>query len=191
MNPGRKTEERVSTIRIIGGRWRGRRVPLPPGAAVRPTPNRVRETLFNWLAPVIAGARCMDLFAGTGVLGMEALSRGAAETWFVENDRAVAANLAGTLTRLGAGNDRVLVEDAAKFLSGRAIPFDIVFVDPPYGSGGLGNLCTLLAAGWLRPGARVYLEMDRRSDVPELPEGWTVMKDKRAGQVRYALATVA
>lgn len=176
------------SLRIIAGRWRGRRLPLPAGDALRPTPDRVRETLFNWLAPMIDGARCLDLFAGSGALGIEALSRGAAEAWFVERDPAIADALRKTLERLGAMGDRVVVEAAESFLSGPPKAFDVVFVDPPFAGRSIGNLCKLLDRGWLRPRARVYLEQDRADPLPELPVGWAVLREKTAGQVRYALA---
>jgi 16S rRNA (guanine966-N2)-methyltransferase len=178
---------RSGSVRIIGGRWRGRRVPVADAEALRPTPDRVRETLFNWLAVTLPGARCLDLYAGTGVLGLEALSRGAAEAVFVEQVQAVARQLEQSLAMLAARNARVVAADAATFLQGSAAAFDIVFLDPPYGTG-LGNLCTLLGRGWLAPGARVYLESSRAEALPELPAGWQLLREKTAGQVRFALA---
>jgi len=183
-----RRSQRPGALRIIGGCWRGRRVPLPEGSELRPTPDRVRETLFNWLMPVIDGARCLDLFAGSGALGLEALSRGAAEVWFVERDPRIAEQLARTLDTVGARADRLAVEDARHFLAGTPRPFDIAFLDPPYAGRSLGNLCTLLDAGWLRPQARVYLEQDRAGALPDLPAGWTLLREKTAGQVRFALA---
>jgi 16S rRNA (guanine966-N2)-methyltransferase len=174
-------------VRIIGGAWRGRRLPVPAGTQVRPTGDRVRETLFNWLAPVIDGMRCLDLFAGTGALGLEALSRGAAEVWFVERDPLAARRIDESLRRLGSGAGRVITADALRFLAGAPQPFDLVFLDPPFGAVGLGDLCKLLEAGWLGDGARLYMEMSRDEALPALPPEWQVLREKTAGQVRFAL----
>jgi 16S rRNA (guanine966-N2)-methyltransferase len=177
-------------VRIIGGEWRGRRVPVLDAKGLRPTADRIRETLFNWLAPVIGGMRCLDLYAGTGVLGIEALSRGAAEACFVERDFTVARALEETLRRLVARDGRVVTADALRFLAGPPQAFDLVFLDPPFGEVALGDLCTLLDGGWLAPGARVYLEMPQAQPLPGLPPRWTVMREKTAGNVRYALAAL-
>jgi 16S rRNA (guanine966-N2)-methyltransferase len=178
-------------VRIIGGRWRGRRLPVAEGAQLRPSGDRVRETLFNWLAPVLPGLRCLDLFAGTGALGIEALSRGAASAWFVERDPRVAALLEAGLGRLAAANARVISADALRFLAGTPQPFDLVFLDPPFGAVDPGELCTLLRRGWLAADARVYLELPRTQAVPALPPGWAVLREKVAGQVRFALLRAA
>ncbi len=175
-------------MRIIGGRWRGRRVPVEPGEQVRPTPDRVRETVFNWLAPVIGGARCLDLFAGSGALGIEALSRGARVVWFVEQSEEAASRLREVLLTLRAENDRLVVGDAEQFLRGSPHVFDIVFLDPPYHGNRLENLCTLLDRGWLAPGAYIYLELSRQQSLPGLPSNWSVVRESTAGQVRFALA---
>lgn len=183
------------SVRIIAGEWRGRRIEVASGAEIRPTPDRVRETLFNWLAPVLPGMHCLDLYAGTGVLGIEALSRGAAESWFVEQDAEAAQALELVLSRFGGpGQDkgRVLRADARRWLAG-PVPrsFDLVFLDPPYAENELGNLCTLLARGWLAPHAWVYLETSRRHALPALPPGWQLHREREAGEVRYALARLA
>lgn len=191
----------AGSIRIIGGDWRGRRLDVLTEPDLRPTPDRVRETLFNWLAPVIAGARCLDLYAGTGALGLEALSRGAAECWFVEKNARLASALEATLVRFASAPGsvidrpaplgRVLVADAAGWLGrGPATTFDVVFLDPPYATDQLGELCTLLAHGWLSPVAAVYLETSRSRQLPELPAGWQLHREAQAGDVRYALAHV-
>jgi len=177
-------------IRIIAGSWRGRRIDVVAGPDLRPTPDRVRETLFNWLMPVLPGKRCLDLYAGTGALGLEALSRGAAETWFVERDAAAAAALEATLLRFG-GHGRVLVTDARRWLDKPPLgTFDVVFLDPPYAANKLADLCTLLARGWLAADAWVYLETGRGQALPALPEGWQLHRESQAGDVRYALAIV-
>jgi 16S rRNA (guanine966-N2)-methyltransferase len=184
------------SVRIIGGSWRGRRIEIVDGVELRPTPDRVRETLFNWLMPVLPGARCLDLYAGTGALGLEALSRGAAESWFVERDPSAAAAIDAMLLRLGGpapatGKGRVVASDAKRWLKmPPAATFDVVFLDPPYAANNLGDLCTLLARGWLAAHAWVYLETSRSQSFPLLPEGWQWHRESQAGDVRYALATV-
>lgn len=162
------------------------------GAAVRPSGDRVRETLFNWLAPRVPGARCLDWFAGSGVLGIEALSRGAARCVLVERDAATCAALRVCLTELGAdaaGAVEVLQADATRAALRPLGPFDIVFVDPPFDGPDIGNLCTLLErSGALAAGGLVYLEMRRAAPPPALPAQWAVLRDKTAGQVRFMLA---
>lgn len=184
----KKSGGRPGQVRIIGGAWRGRRLPVPAGTPVRPTGDRIRETLFNWLSPVIGGMRGLDLFAGTGVLGIEALSRGASELCFVERDPQAARAIEESLRRLGCDQGRVVTGDALRFLSGAPRPFDLVFLDPPFGAVALGDLCTLLDGGWLAAGARVYLELPRDEPMPALPPGWEVLREKTAGQVHFALA---
>jgi 16S rRNA (guanine966-N2)-methyltransferase len=191
------------SVRIIGGNWRGRRVEVVDGTELRPTPDRVRETLFNWLMPLLPGTRCLDLYAGTGALGLEALSRGAAECWFVEREARAAAALESTLLRfVGQGaagpepapppaRGRVLVTDALRWLDRPPLnTFDVAFLDPPYAANKLGDLCKLLARGWLAPVAWVYLETSRALELPALPDGWQLHREAQAGDVRYALATV-
>jgi 16S rRNA (guanine966-N2)-methyltransferase len=156
---------------------------------LRPTPERIRETLFNWLAPVIEGARCLDLFAGTGALGFEALSRGARAADLVENAAAAATVLRDISEQLGAACT-VHQLDAFEFLRRSPVPqaFDIVFLDPPFADARYEELCRLIhERGWLAPGALVYIEQDRREDLPDLPRGWQVKKQKTAGNVRYSL----
>jgi 16S rRNA (guanine966-N2)-methyltransferase len=174
-------------FRIIGGEWRGRRFLVPTGSGVRPTPDRVRETIFNWLAPVIEGARCLDLYAGSGALGLEALSRGAARVTFVDDSPAVARQLAANLDILQTARGTVACMDAMRFLAGRATPFDVVFLDPPYRRGLLGNALALLERGWLAAGASLYLEHEAELAPPALPAGWRLFRSAAAGQVRYHL----
>ena len=191
-----KTESNASggrnSVRIIGGGWRGRRVNFPDIPGLRPTPDRVRETLFNWLQHDIAGARCLDLFAGSGALGLEALSRGAKELVFVEQAVAASRALQEQLTRLGgASAGRVMEMGAARYLRSAPQPFDIVFLDPPFGRGGLTEHVPMLDAGeWVRPGGLVYLENEKAEGVPRLPDHWQLLKSKSAGEVGYHLARV-
>ncbi|UCE90545.1 MAG: 16S rRNA (guanine(966)-N(2))-methyltransferase RsmD [Pseudomonadota bacterium] len=175
-------------MRLIAGKWRGRKVAFFAAPGLRPTPDRVRETLFNWLAPIIEGANCLDLFAGSGALGIEALSRGARRVTLVENNSAVAECLQSQLQLLGADNAEVVRAEARHYLAGTAQCFDIVFLDPPYQSHFVQPCIDRLAmGGWLVPGAWVYFETARDETPPDLPPGWVVQRHKTAGQVAYYL----
>ena len=175
-------------LRIIGGSWRGRKLRFPAVEPIRPTPDRVRETLFNWLGARIAGARCLDLFAGSGALGLEALSRGAAAVTFVERDAQAVRALAATLAAWGAQGARVERADALAFLAGAPQPCDVVFLDPPFGAGLLGAAAAALERdGWLAPAALIYVEYAAREGLPALPASWRALKGKRAGEVGYHL----
>lgn len=181
------SKPRLSRLRIIGGRWRRRHLSFPDTGTVRPTPDRVRETLFNWLAPVIEGARCLDLFAGSGALGMEALSRGAASAVFVEQDPRLTRALRDNLARLGAEDARVMQAEALTWLQGIPTPFDVVLLDPPFHQGLLAPVCQRLATGgWLGEGALVYLEL-ARAETPTLPATWELRREKTAGEVYFRL----
>jgi 16S rRNA (guanine966-N2)-methyltransferase len=181
-----------NSVRIIAGVWRGRRIHFPDMPALRPTPDRVRETLFNWLQHSIADARVLDLFAGSGALGMEALSRGAREAVFVEQYPAAARTLQEQLVRFGgAGKGRILEMGAARFLRNPGEPFDIAFLDPPFGTNALAEYIPLLDSGeWLNVGGLVYLENERAAGAPALPGHWELLKSKSAGEVGYHLARV-
>jgi 16S rRNA (guanine966-N2)-methyltransferase len=175
-------------LRIIGGQWRGRRLRFPAEPEIRPTPDRVRETLFNWLGERVRGSRCLDLFAGSGALGLEALSRGAAHVQFVERHPAAARGLAELLAAWGAQQAPVARDDALRFLAGPARVFDIVFLDPPFDSGLVQPAAAELErGGWLAPQALVYLECGAAGPLPVLPATWQLAKSKRAGQVGYHL----
>lgn len=174
-------------LRIVGGRWRGMRIDFPAIEAIRPSPDRVRETLFNWLQARIVGTRCLDLFAGSGALGIEALSRGAAAVTFVDREPQIGRHLTQTLERLGASGASVQVEDAARFLNRPPQPFDVVFLDPPFASALLQTAFTRLPQGWLAPEAHVYVECPADAPLPPLPPGWLVYRSKQAGQVGYHL----
>ena len=181
-----------NSVRIIAGAWRGRRVHFPDVPELRPTPDRVRETLFNWLQHSIAGARCLDLFAGSGALGLEALSRGAKGVVFVEQFQAAARSLEEQLVRFGgAAKGRVMSMGAARFLRTAPEPFQIVFLDPPFGKDALAEYIPMLDQGnWLAVGSLVYLENERVAGIPALPEHWELLKSKSAGEVGYHLARV-
>lgn len=178
-------------LRIVGGRWRSMRVDFPPIAAIRPTPDRVRETLFNWLQTKILNARCLDLFAGSGALGLEALSRGASHVTFVDREPVIVRHLTTTLARFQAANATAIASDALTYLRNRDGRFDIVFLDPPFAADLLAPVCQALAQDRLNPDAYVYLESSAREGLPRLPEGWTVYRSKRAGEVGYHLVRVA
>ncbi len=172
-------------LRIIGGEWRGRRLSFAALEGLRPTPDRVRETLFNWLEPAVRGARCLDLFAGSGALGLEALSRGAAHCDFVDIQRAAAQSIGDQLRTLGAGDRGAChVTTAAAFLAtAPAAAWDLVFVDPPFGRGlARPALQALRGAGILAPGALVYLETGAQ-EPPEDLASWEVYREKTAAGV--------
>ncbi len=177
-------------VRIIGGRWRGRRLPVPDLPGLRPTPDRVRETLFNWLAPMMERARCLDLFAGTGALGIEAASRGAASVTLVESSPPAAAALRKHAQVLDQAVVEVVIDEALAWLQGPVRAFDIVFLDPPFGQGLLPRCLDLLSQrGWLAPEAHIYLETELDDLV--LPDGWQLTRSRKAGNVRYHLARIA
>ncbi len=183
----RSAPRKVGKLRIVAGALRGSRIDVADAEGLRPTSDRVRETLFNWLSPMLAGSRCLDLFAGSGALGIEAISRGAAECVFVERDRNLAKNLGETLQRLKIGNARVVNVDALDWLGSAAQPFDLVFLDPPFA----GNLWTeaarrLEAGGWLAEDAWIHVEAPD-GFVPAMPPGWNLHRESRAGAVHFAL----
>lgn len=177
-------------LRIIGGRWRGRKLDFPDVEGLRPTPDRVRETLFNWLQDDIVGARCLDLFAGSGALGLEALSRGASSVLLVDSDKRVVSQLQKHLATLQTSEGKIRQDDALQLLSAETghDQFDIVFLDPPF-SKGLIEPCVdkLIAGNWLTEHAKVYIESETRLQDFKLPETWEILRDKTAGQVRYCL----
>lgn len=176
-----------SRLRIIGGQWRSRLLPFPELPGLRPTPNRVRETLFNWLQFDLDGARCLDLYAGSGALGFEALSRGAAQLTQVENQRAACQALRENAQRLGAVT-QVIEADVLRFLTGPAHTYDVVFMDPPFGQGKVAPCCRALEdGGWLAPAARIYVECESALNLDDLPNRWRVLRSKQAGEVGYHL----
>jgi 16S rRNA (guanine966-N2)-methyltransferase len=187
-----KKKPRPGRLRIVAGKWRSRLLDIADVAGLRPTSERIRETLFNWLSPTIPGARCLDLFAGTGALGLEALSRGAGDVVFVEKSPVAAKVLRDNVQVLDASTADVRQANALAFLEAPAgKKFDIVFLDPPFAADMLGDLCRLLdEASVLCSGALVYLEEDRARPETDLPPGWRILKSKTAGNVRYSLAQV-
>ncbi len=180
---------RLGQLRIIGGQWRSRRLNFPEAPGLRPTPDRVRETLFNWLAPYVEGARVLDPFAGSGALLLEALSRGAAGALAVEFDPAAAAALRDNLALLRADGAEVLQGDALQRLQqDAATPFDLAFLDPPFHKDLLAPACALLESrGWLAADAWIYTESESAPSTLGLPGNWRLHREKHTGQVHYAL----
>lgn len=172
-------------LRIIGGRWRGRRLTFQAAPGLRPTTDRVRETLFNWLMVDIVGARCADLFCGSGALGLEALSRGAGHCDFVDREAAAIRQLNLHLKELGASDQAALHPGSAEHFLAQAIqPWDIVFIDPPFDQGLVQPACDLLATrDLLAPGACVYVETGREESPPDVPAHWQLHREKTAGGV--------
>lgn len=174
-------------IRIIGGQLRNSRLDVPDLPGLRPTAERVRETLFNWLAPVISGVHCLDLCAGTGALGIEALSRGAAGVQFVERDARAAQALRDNLARLKAPGGQVATADAMAYLQGAPQPFGLVFLDPPFAQRLWEPLAQRLEeGGWLAPAAWIYVESPRQAGLA-LPSTWMLHREGTAGEVGYVL----
>ncbi len=177
-------------FRIIGGRWRGRRLAFPDVADIRPTPDRVRETLFNWLQPHIAGAKCLDLFAGSGAVGLEALSRGAASVTFVEQRPQVAVAIREQLQLLG-GDGEVVEREALDYLREGSSVYDLIFLDPPFGKGLIAKVSQLLEAQqFVNTKTLIYLESEQRITSEVLPSGFVMKRAKQAGQVWYGLASI-
>ncbi len=185
-NPGRGYR---NEFRIIAGQWRRRRLKFPDLPGIRPSPDRVRETLFNWLQQELGGARCLDLFAGSGALGLEALSRSAASVLFVDRERQVVEALRTHLDLLHAPNGVALQSDALAYLRGPAQAFDIVFLDPPFASPQLlaESATALETGGWLASQACIYMEYPLGSKTV-LPEAWELIREGHAGRVGFALA---
>lgn len=179
-------------LRIIGGQWRGRKLRFADAKGLRPTLDRVRETLFNWLQYDIVGARCLDLFSGSGALGLEALSRHAGEVVMLDTNPAAIKNIQQNLLQLGAENARLFNLDAREYLSQpQAIPFDIIFLDPPFNQQLLAPCIHLLETRqWLSRGALIYIEVEKNLGTPVIPDSWKMLKEKKTSQLAYYLMTV-
>jgi 16S rRNA (guanine966-N2)-methyltransferase len=175
-------------VRIVGGHWRGTKLPVLDRPGLRPTADRVRETLFNWLAPALPGARVLDLFAGTGALGLEALSRGAVDAVLVEHDRDAIELLRATTARLQGGERAQVVQaDALAWLHAQpAGSFDIAFVDPPFDANLWGGVLPALAK-CLRDDAWLYVEGPAADTAAAPPDGWRLHREGRTREVRFAL----
>lgn len=187
-NPGRGYR---NEFRIIAGAWRRRKLAFPPLPGIRPSPDRVRETLFNWLMDHLTGARCLDLFAGSGALGLEALSRGAAEAVFVDRERAALDAIRGHLELLKARGGTLVQADALAWLETPDTAFDIVFLDPPFDADLLPRVCTLLErGGWLKPTTFIYMEYPAERP-PAVPAHWVLWRESHAGRVGFRLMKTA
>jgi 16S rRNA (guanine966-N2)-methyltransferase len=183
----------LGKIRIIGGKWKRRNLVFPARPGLRPTPDRVRETLFDWLGDRVQGARCLDLFSGSGALGFEAASRGAGHVVMVEWDRVLMHYLKDQAQVLDADNVvEPIRKDARRWVRltrpAATLPFDVVFLDPPFASDLMTLLCHQLEdGGWLQRDADIYLEMPKCQQEPQVPGNWTLTQSGRAGQVSYYL----
>lgn len=181
---------RANQVRIIAGQWRGRKLDFPDVKGLRPTADRVRETLFNWLAPVIADSKCLDLFAGSGALGFEAASRGAARVVMVDCDRGVTTTLERMRQMLSAETIETRCDDADHYLAVADDSFDIVFLDPPFSDDPRRlerTLAAIVAGQRLKSGGYLYLEAPGSAESPAMPPGFVPYRDKQAGQVNYRL----
>ncbi len=184
----KSSQAKASKLRIISGEWRSRQLPIPNIEGLRPTPDRVRETLFNWINHWVPAAHCGDFFCGSGALGLEALSRGAKHVTFVDNSKVVIQQMTNNLATLKATNADVIAQNAAVYLdTATPTPLDIIFLDPPFRKGWLAQIIPLLEKGWLADRALVYIEMEKEAALPELPSHWALTKEKTAGQLVYRL----
>lgn len=180
----------TNQLRIIGGQWRGRKLDFADGEALRPTMDRVRETLFNWLQGEIVGARCLDLFSGSGALGLEALSREAGEVVMIDINSQAIQMIQKNLDLLSVKNAQLIQGDAGQYLEENQSDtlFDIVFLDPPFNKQLVYPFCQKLAQSkCLASGAAIYIEMEKKEKLAELPPGWELIKEKKAGQSAYYL----
>ncbi|WP_369308728.1 16S rRNA (guanine(966)-N(2))-methyltransferase [Providencia rettgeri] len=178
----------LGQIRIIGGKWRGRKLPVRDSEGLRPTTDRIKETLFNWLMPVIRDARCLDCFAGSGSLGFEALSRFAQNVTFIELDKQNSQLLIENKARLQADDATVITNSSLTVLSQLGTPFDVVFIDPPFRKGLLNETIQLLEKNqWLADESWIYVESEAESSLTDIPANWQLHREKIAGQVAYRL----
>lgn len=187
-----KQSKSTGTIRIIAGKHRGRRLPVVNAEGLRPTTDRVKETVFNWLMPYMQGARCLDCFSGAGSLGFEALSRGASQVTMLELNKSAANQLKANKKLLSADNCDVFLTDSLSFLSVRPEKaYDLVFIDPPFRQSLVEKVIRLLEKGWLAPNALIYIEQEAEAAQAPIPENWQQIKDKKMGQVYYQLYQVS
>jgi len=175
-------------LRIIGGTWRSRKIRFPDVPGLRPTPDRVRETLFNWLGQDLEGLTCLELFAGSGALSFEAASRGAKRVVLVERSTEACTALNQSCDLLQARMVQIVPMDVKRFLAGSAEPFDLVFLDPPFHQGLVDPCCRLLEEnGWLAPHAYIYIEAEKEKVLGQIPDTWQIHRQKQAGELGYHL----
>jgi len=178
----------ANKIKVIGGQWCSRVLTFMDSPGLRPTPSRIRETLFNWLQFDLVGSHCLDLFAGSGALGIEALSRGASSVTQIEKDAGVCQCLRTNKKQLAAEKLQIIEMDVQQYLQSRGKAFDLVFIDPPFGQGLVDVTCqTLAGKGWLADQAKIYIEAERSWHLSAIPDNWQLLKDKQAGEIRYQL----
>ncbi len=178
----------LGQIRIIGGKWRGRKLPVRDSEGLRPTTDRIKETLFNWLMPIVREARCLDCFAGSGALGFEALSRFADSVTFIELDKKNVQLLSENKVRLQANNANIINGNSLEVLNELGTPFDVVFIDPPFRKGLLNETIRLLEKNqWLANESWIYVESEAESPLTDIPANWQLHREKIAGQVAYRL----
>jgi len=178
----------LGQIRIIGGKWRGRKLPVRDSEGLRPTTDRIKETLFNWLMPIVREARCLDCFAGSGALGFEALSRFADSVTFIELDKKNVQLLSENKVRLQANNANIINGNSLEVLNKLGTPFDVVFIDPPFRKGLLNETIRLLEKNqWLANESWIYVESEAESPLTDIPANWQLHREKIAGQVAYRL----
>lgn len=178
----------TSKLRIIGGEWRSRLISFDDAPGLRPTPARVRETLFNWLQADVVNSRCLDLFAGSGALGFEAASRGARQVVQVENNPQTCRKLKENCAALATDRIEIVQADVRQFMKHAQQPFDLIFLDPPFGQGLIQPICRQLAeAGLLAAWAKIYIEAERKLVLNDLPDNWQRLQHKLAGEVSYNL----
>jgi 16S rRNA (guanine966-N2)-methyltransferase len=173
-------------IRIIGGLWRGRKLTIPDIAGLRPTPDRLRETLFNWLMPYITGASCLDLFAGSGALGFESISRGAQRSVLIEENYLIAQHLQQQLQSFPHAPIKIIHQDALFFLNQTPTPFDLVFLDPPFHQNLLNPSIELLQKGWLTQNALIYVEIEKNGSF-NIPNHWELLRQQQSRQTQSFL----
>lgn len=178
----------TNKLRIIGGEWRSRQIVFDDAPGLRPTPSRVRETLFNWLQSDVANSRCLDLYAGSGALGFEAASRGAKRVVQVENNPKACRKLRDNIAVLQAKQIEIMSMDVGVFLQGQSESFELVFLDPPFGQNRVAPTCQQLEQqGWLAGYAKIYVEAERNLTLVDMPANWRLLKNKAAGEVGYYL----
>ncbi len=183
-----KSKVQPGKLRIIAGKHRGRRLTFPALPGVRPTPDRVRETLFNWLTFTIEGANCLDLFAGSGALGLEAISRGAGSVTFVDRNQAIVNNLRDQIDLLKESAQFVQADVLEWLGRSTTTKYDLIFMDPPFNQNFIEPACRLLTTnGYLKQGCRIYLEAETSLQPLPVPDSWQIIKHKKAGQVQYCL----
>ena len=187
-SPSQSAKGNVGFVRIISGLWRGRKLPVHDAQGLRPTTDRVKETLFNWLAADIPHSRCLDLFAGSGGLGFESASRQADLVTMVELNKQAYQQLVTNSAQLKASNIELHQQDALQFLQQPGQAYDVVFIDPPFRQGLLEQTLTLLQQnGWLAENGLVYIETEKELQLPNIPTHWQLHREKTAGQVCYRL----